>query len=174
MTEPTAEMIGLMEDLLGRGTMRTFSEAFKKMGIAEDAITDGIKKWPLKQPAINGLFLSLMPPPILAEFSLSLYRKHCEELVTRTGEGKDVKPATDAEILAALSLVANEGMPQPWVTRFMLKLAGELFPELGDIQPVYGLSGYDKEREEEFMTSLRRKCGKERLAWIESNTTPVN
>jgi hypothetical protein len=75
----------------------TVTAVFTAMSIAEEEI-GAIPR--LQQ---GDLFLHLVPTAALRGKSPEVYRAHARELVERRRAGEDLRPGTDAEIMAALS-----------------------------------------------------------------------
>lgn len=74
----------------------TVARTFVMIGVAEELLA----AWP---SAPRGLFPLLCPPVSLRDMDLAVYRSHAEELIARARRKEDLRPATDAEVLSALS-----------------------------------------------------------------------
>lgn len=72
---------------------------FGAMEIAEEEI----KAAQLTRVQGSTAFLALCPSPALRGKDLSLYRAHAREILQRIKSGADLRPATDAELLAVFS-----------------------------------------------------------------------
>ncbi len=98
------EEMGLMQ----AGEMKALSSIFDGMEVAMDEIEAGQIRWPEQADKVWDCFLALRPTDVLlARYGPlvgaggELYRHHVRQLVDRCGQGKDMRPATDAELLCA-------------------------------------------------------------------------
>lgn len=153
-------------DLLGERLGGVISSTFRRMEIAEAEITDGRRRHPGAESAIFESFKYLVPPPLLRDTGDELYRLHCRELIERVGKGRDLRPGTAAEVVAALSGLSQMAPPTREQTLLYMKLFDELFPEraaaileeTGPMEP----DRYEETRIKELEAEYRRKVGQER------------
>lgn len=77
----------------------TVAKTLEWMSIADEAIASG--------GAPHGAFALLRPSRVLLDYGApTLYRAHAVELVMRVAKGLDTRPATNAELLAAMMITA--------------------------------------------------------------------
>lgn len=153
-------------DLIGGRIGSVVSATFRRMEIAEEEITDGRHRHPSRANAIFESFKHLVPPPLLRDLGDELYRLHCRELIERVGKGRDLRPGTAAEVVAALSGLSQIAPPTREQTLLYMKLFDELFPEraaailreTGPMEP----DRYEETRIRELEAEYRRKVGHER------------
>jgi hypothetical protein len=88
------------------GEANTISGIFKRMDIAEEEIEAAQERHPEKADLLWECFAMCKPPELLGDKSDSLYRAHCRELLERVVAGEDVAEPTDAELMAAFSVVS--------------------------------------------------------------------
>jgi hypothetical protein len=99
----------LTTDLLGiftPGEANTISGIFKRMDIAEQEIAAAQERYPEKADLLWECFAMCKPPDLLDGKADVMYRAHCRELLERVAEGEDVAEPTNAELMAAFSLVS--------------------------------------------------------------------
>lgn len=153
-------------DLIGGRIGSVVSATFRRMEIAEKEIADGCRRHPSRADAIFESFKHLVPPPLLRDLGDELYRLHCQELIERVGKGRDLRPGTAAEVVAALSGLSQMAPPTREQTLLYMKLFDELFPEraaaileeTGPMEP----DRYEETRIRELEAEYRRKVGQER------------
>jgi len=80
---------------------RGIGDIFRAMEWAEDEIAKAKQREPTHADAIDGAFRYLAPGGLQA-FAPQLYRHHCREIIGRVLLDLDLRPATNAEICAAL------------------------------------------------------------------------
>lgn len=90
------------ELLLGGVGGGGIAQAFRRMEIAEQEIEEAKRRWPRRKRAIHAAF-GVLCAPRLASYSDAVYRAHAREIIGRVMRGEDVRPGTDAEVLATLS-----------------------------------------------------------------------
>jgi len=95
-TRRVLELVGLGE--LGG----TFSQAFRKMSVAEEEILSACERHPEEIKLIWNSF-KLLDPGELAMLDDGVYRAHCRELLDRVADGEDTRPGTRAETCAMIS-----------------------------------------------------------------------
>ncbi|HQA79230.1 MAG TPA: hypothetical protein PLV96_00360 [Methanoregulaceae archaeon] len=101
----------------------------KFMGLAEDVISSMKRKRPEHAQEIHGSFKYLCPSDILTmNGSDLLYEKHCEEIIERVIEGRDVDEATKAEVLGTLVQSSLKGMLNGGCCFLYATIFEELFP----------------------------------------------
>jgi hypothetical protein len=101
--------IDLNTDLLGvftPGEVNTISGIFKCMDIAEQEIAAAQERHPEKAGLLWECFALCKPPSLLDGKADVMYRAHCRELLERVATGEDVAEPTDAELMAAFSVVS--------------------------------------------------------------------
>ncbi len=90
---------------------------------------------------IDKSFGILKPSEPLMDKSPELYEAHCKELIVRRISGENIEPATDAEIIAAISDLSLRAPLQRDCAYVMQKLFKKLFPgklpDLLEIQESY-------------------------------------
>jgi len=92
-------MIGELELLLGQPFMSRVQSTFALVNIAEEEIVLARKRWPLIGEQIDKAFMAIVPTCPMPDI---LYRAHAAELLARIPAGQSMRPATDAECIAAL------------------------------------------------------------------------
>lgn len=80
---------------------------FEYVDIAEKFIEDTIRQQPHRASDIWDTFKLLQPSTKMMKMHMKLYDSHIRELMQRILNGEDLKPATRAEILIAMSDVAS-------------------------------------------------------------------
>ncbi len=92
-----------LSDLLPKNCARVVDRTFDFMGVAEDEIAAAMKgtKSLERKRRINGVFLALMPGPLI-DLTEEVYRHHCRELIARAANEQDLYPGTTAEVLQML------------------------------------------------------------------------
>lgn len=130
---------------------------FDSIDVAEQALAESGMSLEL-QP-----FRSLYPTPVLrAVASKKLYRAHVGELIQRAKLGVSLRTATDAEIIAVISVGSMSVPPRAAYISLAIDLYSRLFPgelELSDYKPAYA---YPEERWEIVHTirkTLEREIG---------------
>ena len=113
--------------------INAFDTAFNAMEIAEDEIDRAMRLYPESKKAIWNAFKMLQMPAIFRGKSDELYRAYCRELLARVAEGKDVRPATDAELVVNIA-EASLGAPPT-------RTAGYLYMTL--FHKIFGSQVYD-------------------------------
>jgi hypothetical protein len=99
----------LKTDLLGiftPGEVNTISGVFKRMEIAEQEIAAAQERHPQKADLLWECFAMCKPPDLLNDKSDVMYRAHCRELLERVAAGENVAEPTNAELMAAFSVVS--------------------------------------------------------------------
>lgn len=89
-------MIAALPKIAGRTVARTF----EAMGVAEEEI--------VRARAPRDTFKLLVPPDGMLGFAPEVYRAHARELCERAARGEDLRPATDTEVMVALSVLSLE------------------------------------------------------------------
>jgi len=77
---------------------------------------------------IDQTFETLTPTEPLMDKSPELYEAHCKELIVRRISGENIKSATDAEIIAAISDLSLKAPLKRDCVYVMQKLFSKLFP----------------------------------------------
>jgi hypothetical protein len=100
---------------------------------------------------IDKSFEVLTPTEPLMDKSPELYEAHCKELIVRRISGENIKSATDAEIIAALSDLSLKAPLKRDCVYVMQKLFSKLFPDqlqgLPEIQESHEGSHFNVEME---------------------------
>lgn len=84
-------------DVLG---INNINGLFASMDIAEEVMA--------ATGNVPGAFIHLQPSEVLRSKAEWLFRSHCYEIVERVKQGKDTRPGTQAECLAALMEAATQ------------------------------------------------------------------
>ena len=93
------QRIGATKTATIPGIPPTIAKTLSWMELAEEAIASGGNP--------PGAFALLRPSRVLLDYGAStLYRHHAVELVMRVAMGLDTRPATNAELLAAMMMTA--------------------------------------------------------------------
>lgn len=94
-----------------------------------------------------------------------LYRSHCHELLERSATGQDTRPATDAEILAALVETSLAVPLSSSAACLYFRLVNRSVPELTRaMEPAADLTAYEEvhgRQADEHESDFRRKLGDE-------------
>lgn len=156
--------------LLGGAVKARLDSLFRCMELAEEAITAAKARTPEHATQLHAAFRALQPSePILASGAEKLYPAHCHELLDRVAAGEDLRAATTAEVLGALSVASLEFPLDRPMTYLYWQLFSQLFPAdavaVGSgLEPI-AADSTDRERARSFEARLRRKLAvKERSA----------
>jgi hypothetical protein len=115
----------LVREILGDTPLSLFG----LMHIAETEISSArLRHDASKADAINTVFRALQPSPILRGKTDMLYRAHARELCDRAAAGVSFRPATDAEILAALMDTALKSPLRSEALALAEHLMASIFP----------------------------------------------
>lgn len=144
------------------------TQTFRRMEIAEREIARAKEEFPLLATQIHESFRALCPTEPLRRLSDKVYRHHCRELLERVASGRDLRPGTDAELVAVISEASLAAPPDRATTYLYWQLFERVFPgEAGvireDLGPVHA-DDYDRVRAKELEQSLRRKLAASRTA----------
>ena len=129
---------------------------FDCVGIAEEEL----KAAKLPKDQDSRVFRAGCPSPPLCDKGIGLYRAHIRELIERAREGADLRPATDAELLAVVSETSLIAPLSAGAVATAAYLFERVFPDQADA--VFG-SGNDRPRASwpgqvsEYLTDMRRK-----------------
>lgn len=142
------------------GLATALLELFEFTDIAEEVIKEMQEKYPDKHKEIWNSFRHLLPSATLRGVPRPLlYRKHCEEIISRIVNGGNPNPGTRAEMLAALhqtSLQAPLNNDHAYVYQHLFKI---VFPnkyvKLG-LEVVDFYESYPG-RANEIMSAMQRK-----------------
>jgi len=113
--------------------INAFGAVFNAIEIAEDEIDRAMQLYPESQKAIWNAFKMLQMPTIFRGKSDELYRAYCRELLARVVQGKDVQPATDAELVVNIAEASLAAPPT--------RTAGYLYMTL--FHKIFGSQVYD-------------------------------
>jgi hypothetical protein len=109
--------------------------------IADQTVREMQEVYPDFADIIDQTFKTLTPTEPLMDKSPELFKAHCRELVFRRISGENIKPATDAEIISAISDLSLRAPLKRDCVYVMQKLFKKLFPdrlkELPEIQESY-------------------------------------
>lgn len=83
---------------------QVIGKTFELLGVAEEEISRVKKRYPNRAPVIDAFFMDLAPDEIMLPMIEEVYRAHCRELLDRVALDMDTRVATDAELLAHLSV----------------------------------------------------------------------
>lgn len=126
MNTITAPLLEAMAPMLGP----TVTNIFQLMGIAEEEIAAAIERHPLESVTINATFSVLCPRMnLFGGKTHDLYRNHVQEMIARVRAGKDTRPGTKAEIIAAMSEASFAAVLTASAHTLMDRLMMEVFPE---------------------------------------------
>ena len=123
----------------------TFGKVFDCIGIAEEEITAAMEATTdleLKE-RFNASFKHLLPTEPLSSVSTEVYRSHAREILDRVEKEEDVRPGTNAEVLAVL-VEASQRSPLNQ-TGFLLycRLFREVMPQANEIHHTSPYEGQD-------------------------------
>lgn len=116
-----SDMVEAFRQFFGASVASVVSRTFDLMLVAEEELRragDG-----------PGWFAVLVPPAGFTQLDDGVYRAHCRELVGRLRRGKDCRPATDAEVLAAVMSASLKAPLGPGHQALAEYLFGKLFPD---------------------------------------------
>jgi hypothetical protein len=119
------ELLPLMED-----TGDTIGSVFHYVGVLEEELHAGYKRYPESRSAIFELF---MPASAYGEFLAlndSVYRAHVREMVDYAGEtGKLLKFSTDAEIMVGIKAASHKTPLKDAVGLVYWRIFKEVYPD---------------------------------------------
>ncbi len=117
-------------DVLDRDIALVVSRSFDRMEICEEEIADAQKRHPSKSKQLWESFGLLRPPDVLHAFSMELYRIHCRELLDHVAAGKATDTATDAELVAFMSMKSlTEPPTSDWMVAY-INVFTRVFPNV--------------------------------------------
>jgi len=102
-TASASSCISALAEIAGGKAVAAIVSIFSAIEVAEEEIAAFRRQHPEKDRELWNSFMALKITPPLREKSLRLYRAHCRELLERVVAGQDLRPGTNAEILAVLS-----------------------------------------------------------------------
>lgn len=114
----------LMAELLPGSNLGRVMGTFERMGVAEEEIA----RVKLDKAQQSRAFAALCPSDPLLGKALDLYRAHAVEIVQRVRDGRDLRPATDAELLAVFSDTSLKAPPHATAIAAMEELFARCFP----------------------------------------------
>ncbi len=118
-----------LEDLFGGELGNSIETAFRHMGIAEQEISEAMRRHPSQAALINSQFITLATPKVLENKHDEMYKWHVYELLERVHSHQPLKYATKAEMLAHLSEMSLKApLRQEWAMVYE-RLFNELFPQ---------------------------------------------
>lgn len=91
----------LFDDIMGQA-----NNLFALMDDVEVMIAEYQRKHPAKKAELWDAFKTVMPTHNMTMYRKELFLAHCEELLDRIVAGEDLRPATNAEILAVFVRVS--------------------------------------------------------------------
>ena len=139
--------------------MGVVADVFRMMEYAEEEIQAAYARFPRRvRSRVRGSFVVLCSSAVLSGRGDRLYRAHVRELIERFVARKDCRPATDAEVLAAIlqmSLVAPLARTAQATAE---RLFARLFPEEGrKVLPEGPDSPSWEGADKEMVSALRKK-----------------
>lgn len=135
---PDPKFAALLSSMVGGD----ISQAFRRMGIAEEEILSGRRRYPntwKRDVDAKGraVFHALCPRNNLEKLSTDVYRFHAREMCDRFGRGENLEPGTKAEVMALLSFASLKAPPDATTAALYGRIFAECFPlrsrELGDV-----------------------------------------
>jgi hypothetical protein len=148
-------------ELLGVGLAGAISGAFRSMEIAEEEIARarGTDERDENDPVWCAFALLRSTDDLLMR-NESTYRAHCRELLARVMQGKDTRPATDAEIMAGITQASLEAPMHGAIVglqgRLMSRALPDEFESVGlDLEQYERMYGREMD---EWEARLRRKA----------------
>jgi hypothetical protein len=130
-----SDMNGIGEALEALGVMSTqqfgaLAGVFDGMEIAGEEMEKGMARWPERAAEIDKIWNALLPSGFFEKRRHpDLYRHHVRQLIDRCGQGEDLRPLTDAELLCAFMEAATH---TPLVRRangVIMMLFRNIFPD---------------------------------------------
>lgn len=118
-----------------------FDSVFRDIETAENLIKKYSSKYPDHADEIDSAFLKLRRTDVL-QGKDHLYKKHVEELLLRVIEGRNLAPATRAEVLGCMSEVTKIG---PIRDRDFLNALSKLLDELFEDEQAKTIAGEIKD-----------------------------
>jgi len=144
-----------------------YHDQFELMGWAEDEITKAQERHGEtgKGPLWNSfLILKVTDQPYM--WSEIIYRAHCRELLDRVAAGQDIRPATDAEMIAAMRESSLTAPLSSAAATLYFRIAARSFPELwaacGDHSDLTAYEAVHGTAADEHEGWLRKKLTRER------------
>jgi len=155
-----------LEQVASGSSIRDIGTAFRRMDIAEEEIARAKRRHPKHKDRIFQLFRQLCPTPPLAHVLDDVYRRHCRELIERSIQCEDTKPATEAEVLGFLSQASLEAPLNRIPSLLYQQLFADILPVQARTLPSLGriesLDSYEQNALAELLHTLRRKLTSKR------------
>jgi hypothetical protein len=153
-------------ELLGGELTGSLQSIFRAMEIAEEEIVRarGTSEVDREDPVWNAFMLLRTTHPLMqTEF---VYRSHCREIVARVRDGKDTRPATDAEIVAGISETSQSFPLNHALVGLQARLFRRAFPvEYKAIAGDLDLDAYERMHGDEMDEWERKLRDKARQDW---------
>lgn len=153
-----------LREVCGGDMVSAVGRTFELMEVAERAILSAKATTPKRAHARLDRAFGLLFPGQLARYDTRLYAAHARELLRRVVAGADLRPATDAELLHALSTASLVAPPGSAHARLMAQVFFRVYPEKKS-DPAWADALDDVGREAypgqlaEIETTLRRRAG---------------
>ena len=145
---------------LNPGLFRELVNIFSLAEHAEEVIQEMQQTHPEHKDLIYGSFRYLVPTEPLKNKAPRLYKKHCQEMITRLIKGENLSPASDAEMVGFLSDLSLKA-PLNTDPRYVFQLLfTRLFPG-SDIEMIGCYETY-KGAGDEIVYKLRKKLSDNR------------
>ena len=172
------DLLAEIADLFPGGAGRVIADTFRRMEIAEEEISAARESHPDASTRLEAAFGALVPTEPLSGLSDELYRHHARELLERAAAGVDLRPATAAEMLGALSRGSLTQPPGQTMKLLYFELFSEVFPgkavALGLPTDLSHVPAYDREEAAELRRELARKLSEASRRTPAEKTRPTN
>ncbi|HRK34499.1 MAG TPA: hypothetical protein PLJ47_07870 [Candidatus Hydrogenedentes bacterium] len=161
-TKPTRiNLIDNLAKVANGSCVHAINQTFRRMEIAEKEIARAQRKHPKHKDRVFQVFRQLCPTPPLARVLDDVYRMHCRELIDRSIQCEDTKPATEAEVLGFLSQASLEAPLDRIPSLLYQQLFADILPVQARALPSLGridsLDSYEQNAVAELLHTLRRK-----------------
>ena len=110
--------------------MAIVMKAFNLTVIADQVIREFQERYPEYKENLDKVFMDLASTEPLEGKHPSLYRVHCVELCQRRIDGEDLRPATDAEVIGAISNLSLKVPIKKDCAYIMQRLFRKHFPDV--------------------------------------------
>lgn len=157
----TARLLDLIAAEGASGPVAAVGRAFDLMGIAEEEISAAKARAPARtRGVVDACFAALRPR---VEMTDSVYRAHCRELLRRAARGEDLRDATSAEMLTAVSGASLKAMLDSTGCALMARLFARVFPERADLAEGVGREPFPGAVDEAEAALARRMRAEDRV-----------
>lgn len=155
-----------VRNILGASLTGVLRNLFDCMEIAEEEIAAAKAIAPdgVTEKRIDDAFRYLSPSDLLQNKTLELYRAHAHEIIARVAAGEDLRPGTEAEVLAALCESSLAAPLNSIAALLYARLFRSVFPELKELhfEAAYAGTSYYEMQADELLARTRRKLACER------------